>query len=180
MLPHEAIDVLQALFNHTLSAGYFPETYKTAILKFIPKSNTDPTNPINYRPISLLEVTGKILEKIINKRLRNTKEECHNLPHNQHGYRVGRGTDTAITTIYETIAHYTSQKDQCYIILRDVSKAFDKVWHEGLKYKLLHLNLPDTLTRLICTFITNRTAKIKIGTYLGPPIQLLSGVPQGS
>lgn len=50
--------------------GYFPDKFKTAIIKFIPKENTDSTNPINYRPISLLEVTGKVLEKILNPRLR--------------------------------------------------------------------------------------------------------------
>lgn len=62
-LPDEAINILQALFNDTLSAGYFPETFKTAVIKMIPKNNKNPTNLINYIPISLLAVTGTVLEK---------------------------------------------------------------------------------------------------------------------
>lgn len=104
--------------------GYFPEKFKTAIIKLIPKTNTDHTNPINYRPVSL-DVNGKILEKIINKRLRNFLETNNKPPDTQHGFRIKRGTDTAIATIYETIAHHTARKKQCYMVLRDVSKAFD-------------------------------------------------------
>lgn len=107
--------------------GYFPQKIKTATIKLIPKSNTDPTNPLNCRPVSLLEVTGKTLEKIINNRLR-THLKTNILNDSQHGIRMKRGTDTALATIHETIAHYTAKRQQ----LRDLSKAFDKVWHEGL------------------------------------------------
>lgn len=62
-LPDSAITKLQWIFNHTLSMGLFPNKFKTVIIKLLPKPQTDNTNPINYRPISLLEVTGKILEK---------------------------------------------------------------------------------------------------------------------
>lgn len=92
--------------------GYYPRKFKTAIIKLLPKSDTDHTNPINYPPISLLEVTGKILEKIINNRLRTHLERKNLLNDTQHGFRMKRGTDTALTTIYETIAHYTAKKQQ--------------------------------------------------------------------
>lgn len=54
-------------------------------------------------------------------------EDNNTLLDEQHGFKTKRGTDTAITTIYETISHHTANKDQCYVILRDVSKAFDSV-----------------------------------------------------
>ncbi len=133
---------------------YFPELYKTAIIKLIPKQGTDHSSPINYRPISLLEVTGKILEKIINKRIRQFLEEHEKLPNMQHGFRRGRGTDTATTIAFETIAHHISQKDQVYVVLRDVSKAFDKVWTEVLQYKISNLHLPDTFTKLVKIYLT--------------------------
>ena len=143
-LPENALIKLQGIYSHTLSMGYFPHQFKTAIIKLLPKGNLNHTNPLNYRPISLLEVTGKLLEKIVNHRLKRHLDTNNILPDSQHGFRNNRGTDTAITTIHESIAQQVSKKHQCYIILRDVSKAFDKVWHEGLKYKLLQIKLPIT------------------------------------
>ena len=179
-LNDDSLEKLIKLFNHTVSMGYFPQLFKTATLKLIPKPNTDHSQPINYRPISLLEVTGKLLEKIINKRLTQHLENNSLIPDTQHGFRKGRGTHTAITLAHETIAHHIANNDQVYIVLRDVSKAFDKVWLQGLQYKISQLQLPQIITKLLNNFIINRAAKIKINTYTGPPFSLLSGVPQGS
>ena len=99
---------------------------------------------------------------------------------NQHGFRTYKGTTTAITTTYETTANALADKKQVYMVLRDVAKAFDKVWHNGLKYEILRLGLPDILEKILCNFLENRRAKINIGIAHSNPINLLSGVPQGS
>lgn len=179
-VPDNALKILQVIFNHSLSIGYFPDKFKTAIIKLIPKPNAAHNNPINCRPISLLEVTGKILEKIINHRLKLHLETHNYISDTQHGFRWKRGIDTALATIYETIAHHCARRDQCYIVLRDVAKAFDKVWHLGLQYKISEINLPLTFTKFLNNFIKNRSAKIKIGSYIGPTFPLEAGVPQGS
>lgn len=132
------------------------------------------------REASLLEVTGKTLEKIINNRLKEHPVTNNIIPDTQHGFRSNRGTDTAITTIHETVAHHTVRRDQCYIVLKDVAKAFDKVWHAGLQFKLSQINLPLTLTKLLNSFIQDRFATIHIGSFSIPPIPLLAGVPRGS
>ena len=64
--------------------------------------------------------------------------------------------------------------------MRDVSKAFDKVWHNGLKYKIHKLNLPPIITKTLCNYIDNRTVAISLPTHEGPPFPIHSGVPQGS
>ena len=61
-----------------------------------------------------------------------------------------------------------------------MAKAFDRVWVEGLQYKVLKTELPDLLKRIVCSFVTNRTAQIKIDKHIGPKFQLRAGVPQGS
>ncbi len=54
-------------------------------------------------------------------------------------------------------------KNQVYVVLRDVAKAFDKVWLNGLKCKLLRLKLPSILDKHLCSFLDNRKAVVKIG-----------------
>lgn len=179
-LPDNAVETIKQIFNHSLSMGYYPNKFKTAVIKMIHKPNTNHTDPINYRPISLLEVTGKVFEKIVNKRLRTFLELYNKLPSTQHGFRTSRGTDTALTTIHETIAHHIARRDQVYLVLRDVSKAFDKVWHTGLQFKIAQLGLPNTITIFLNNYIKQRKAKIKIGNHMGPEFHLNAGVPQGS
>ena len=179
-LPEAALSILQQIFNSALSAGYFPDTWKIATIRLITKAGKNSRRVENYRPISLLEVPGKIFERILNKRLRQHLEfnNLHN-PH-QHGFRQERGTTTALALITEQIAQYKADNGLCNIVLRDISKAFDKVWHQGLKYKLLHLRLPEILERLLCDFLDDRVARIKIGSILGDSFDLKCGVPQGS
>ena len=179
-LPIEAIEIFTQILNLSLSMGYFPTKFKHATIKLIPKPNKATTNPINFRPISLLEVPSKVYEKIINKRLSRHLEQGKLLPSSQHGFRPARGTDTALAITSEKIANSLNNKNQCYIVLRDVAKAFDKVWHKGLKYKLISIQLPDITTKLISTFLNNRTASIKVNEYTGAPFNIQSGVPQGS
>lgn len=179
-LPDMAINRLTDIYNNTLSAGYFPDAWKKAIVRLIPKSNKSPYHPQNYRPISLLEVPGKILERIINTRLKTYLEINNKYNINQFGFRAGRGTTHALAIITEKIAQHKSDKGQCQVIFRDVTKAFDKVWHCGLKYKILQLQLPTTIEKILCDFISDRTASIKVKNFIGPSFNLNTGVPQGS
>ena len=179
-LPENILKNLQEILNASLSAGLFPDKFKTAILKFIPKGNKKTTKVQNHRPISLLEAVGKTYEKIVNDRLRTYQETNElNNPH-QHSYRKRRGTHTALALLYEEIAVSQRNKEQCNIVLRDVAKAFDKVYHAGLKYKIAHMNIPRCFKALLCNFLDDRSAKIQIGHHLGEEFQLKSGVPQGS
>lgn len=175
--PHEA---LLNIYNASLSAGYFPDELKKAKLIFIPKPAKDHAQSINYRPISLLEITGKLLEKILNNRLIKFLELTKQYNPRQHGFRHGRDTQTALAMITEKVAIAKREGHQVNLILRDVEKAFDKVWHPGMKYKLLQLGLPPELERILCDYLDNRTARIQVGNYLGPEFELKAGTPQGS
>ena len=178
-VPPNMIKNLTTIFNASLAIGYYPQQYKNSLMIFIPKVGKSPVDHINYRPISLLNIPGKIFEKIINNRLIQHLE-INNLQNpRQHGFRKNRGTNTATAILYETIATAIGNKNKVNLVLRDISKAFDKVWHGGLKFKLIQANLPNYLIRIISNYLDNRTATIKIGQYVGPRFPLLSGVPQG-
>ncbi|MEL7079661.1 MAG: reverse transcriptase domain-containing protein, partial [Cyanobacteria bacterium J06582_2] len=98
----------------------------------------------------------------------------------QHGFRPNKGTDVALAMIYETIATAQRDKHQVNVVARDVSKAFDKVWHHGLQFKIMTLTLPDIMEKSLCHFLVGRTARITLDGKIGPSFPLKSGVPQGS
>lgn len=179
-LPDNMISELINILNAALSAGIFPKQFKTAIIKMILKSGKHYVHTANYRPISLLETAGKAFERIINDRLRLFLQVNNLNNPRQHAYQKNKGTSTAIALTYEQIAHSQQDREQCNVVFRDLTKAFDKVWHNGLKYKILQLNLPRCLTSLLCNFLDDRTAAIRVKNYTTNPFPLLSGVPQGS
>lgn len=179
-LPEAAVNRLQKILNLALSMGLFMEKFKSGIINLVGKEGKDPRQPENYRPITLLEVPGKLFENIINDRFSKYLEEHALLPEHQYGFRKGRGTDVALTTIYENVAVSQTNKWQCNVVCRDITKAFDKVWIKGLQYKILQLNLPEPMERILCNFMDNRIAKLRVGNLVGPPFPLESGVPQGS
>ena len=163
------------IFNHSLSAGYFPNSYKHATMTLIPKAGTSGTAVKDKRPISPLNVDGKLLDKILNKRLYTFLEENNLQNERQHGFRRNRGTQTAILTLHEK---HLSLKHKVDIRCRDVTKAFNKIWHTGLKYKITELRLHSCYEKTLSNYLTNRTASIKIGHISGPKFKLESGIPQ--
>ena len=65
------------------------------------------------------------------------------------------------------------------IVLRDVKKAFDKVWHKGLIYKLIQTGIEEPLLRILSNFLQNRKARIRVNKTIGDTFDLHAGVPQG-
>ena len=180
-LPDNMIHSIVNIYNNALSAGYFPDQLKVAHMVLIPKGGAPSQHNIkNYRPISLLDIHAKILDKILNTRLYTHLQNNNLLNTRQHGFRASRGTHTAIATINEIISHKTRDKFKIDIVLRDVAKAFDKVWHVGLKHKLLSLGLHDCFFRTLCDYLDDRKAAIRLGSYVGESFSVCTGVPQGA
>lgn len=178
-IPDNAMEMYRNILNMTYSMGIIPEKCKKGHTAMLPKENNT-HDPKKFRPITLLEVFGKVLEKIVKDRLYKYLEDNNILPDNQYGFRRNRGTQTAIISIYEKIALNQKIGGQTNIVCRDVQKAFDKIWHEGLKFKILQLNLPPVLEKTLCNFLDNREINIKFEGQLSAAIQIKSGVPQGS
>lgn len=179
-LPIIMIDALREIFNAALSTGYFPKAFKIAIIKMLLKKGKQSIHPVNFRPISLLETVGKTYEKILNSRLKRfLASNNHNNP-NQHAYQSNRGTASAIAITYQRIATTQQDRYQCNLVNRDISKAFDKVWHAGLKYKICRLNMPRIFTATLCNFLDNRSAIVQMNNHKTAPFPLNAGVPQGA
>lgn len=102
-----------------------------------------PYDPNNYRPISVSSCLGKLLERIINSRLYKFLEEINILAQEQSGFRRNRRTtDNIFFFIQKKPSLLIGIQKVCGLFF-EISKAFDKVWHTGLLYKLIRLNIPN-------------------------------------
>ena len=180
-LPDNLIKAFTDLYNASLASGYFPAPFKTALVALIPKPQKDLTDPKSYRPISLLETIGKIFERIINTRLRWYLENHNLLSDKQFGFRPHRSTQDALNIMTNYCNNNKDQRLKTVLVTKDVERAFDTVWHAGLKYKLCtKFQFPLAIKKLLCSFLDNRRLRIKFLHKVSNSITMHAGVPQGS
>ncbi|KAK9880332.1 hypothetical protein WA026_010217 [Henosepilachna vigintioctopunctata] len=179
-LPQECFEFLSNIFNRCLELCYFPNVWKEATTILIPKPSGDPTNPDNYRPISLLNVIGKVFEKILQGRLRDFAESNDILPRFQHGFRTFHSTQDPLLQLHSELTVAINSGECVLATFLDIHKAFDQVWHAGLVQKLLNIRLPFHFVKLINSFLTERIIRVKISNSYSEPFSPLAGIPQGS
>ncbi len=134
----------------------------------------------NYRPISITSCMAKVFEKLVLNRIKDHLKEHNIIVKNQSGFRERRQTKDNIFNITQKVLESFNRDKKVCCIFFDISAAFDKVWHCGLIYKLVKINLPLYLVKWIITFLRNRKFRIKIGEFFTEYYDVLTGVPQGS
>jgi len=179
-LPEIAFYRLTQLFNSSLRIGHVPEIWKLANIVMLPKPGKDPLFPTNYRPISLLNSIGKVLEKLVCKRAQNFLTENNVIPDEQFGFRGKHATTHQLMRIVEYASLAYNRKEITGAVFMDISKAFDKVWHPGLLFKLRKVNIPHYLYNWLESFLKGRQFRIKINDTFSSFRPITAGVPQGS
>lgn len=179
-LGRKGIVALANIFNASLRLRHFPDAWKEADVVVIPKPGQSLTHPQNYRPISLLSTVGKLLEKIMLTRLQHWATESSVIPDQQHGFRASHSTNHQLLRVTEYITQGFNRHQATGALFLDVAKAFDKVWHEGILYKLLQLEAPRWLVRMIASYLSNRTFRVKLGNTRSSKKTVTAGTPQGS
>ena len=179
-LPETAFQLLATIFNSCLKNCHFPALWKSAITVMIPKPFADPTSVSSYRPISLLSCVGKTFEKILASRLRDYLEENNLLPGFQFGFRPNRSTKDPLLKLQTEATRAINTKKCALAVFLDIKQAFDRVWHAGLIRKMLHLNVPVHFARLICSYLSDRSARVKVAGATSLSFTPQAGVPQGS
>lgn len=179
-LPDKAIKLLVILFNSCINLNYFPTAFKNAKVVAINKPNKPKHNPSSYRPISLLSNLGKLYEKLIHFRLYEITENLNIIPNEQFGFRKEHSTVHQISRIKNKIESNKRNKKSTGLLLLDIEKAFDTIWHHGLIFKLITANTPKYLCKIIADFLENRTFRVSVNTSYSSPKSIPAGVPQGS
>ena len=167
------------LFQNSAKLSYFPDIWKRSNIIPVHKKN-DKQLVKNYRPISLLPIFGKIFEKIIFNKIYHFLLEERLLNPNQSGFRQ---SDSCINQLL-AITHEIFEAFDCNPTLEvrsvflDISKAFDKVWHEGLLFKLRSMGISGELYNLLGNYLSDRFQRVILNgqTSLWRPV--IAGVPQ--
>ena len=154
--------LLHEIFNFSYENSYFPKRWKTAKIKMIYKNKGSKYDPTNYRPISLLPQFGKIFEKLISDKLYLWCDLNNILNKEQSGFRKGRSTNDHLFLLTQYVTEGFNQKKQTDAIFIDFEKCFDKIWQEGLLFKLNSLNLPRKDVLLIKSFLEERLCFISL------------------
>lgn len=179
-LTDEAINHLKDIFNSCMCIGYFPTTWKKAEIILFHKPNKPKLSCSSYRPISLLPTMSKILERVIYQRLNEYLNEANIIPPHQFGFRSKHSTTHQLLRLTEMITSGYESKRHTIIAFLDIQQAFDKVWLEGLLFKLHQLNTPGYLLNVISSFLRHRSFSVKIGSSFSSSHQIQAGIPQGS
>ena len=172
---------LKIIFTNCLRCGVFPEIWKYANVVPVHKKNEKNVKG-NYRPISLLPIFGKMLEKLVYDSLYSHLVSCDLLNPNQSGFRPGDSTVNQLISITHTIfkAFDCNPPLDVRSVYLDISKAFDRVWHDGLIYKLKRCGVSGQLLSLIKSFLKNRKQRTVLNGQCSNWGDIFAGVPQGS
>ena len=168
------------IFNLFWRTGYFPDKWREAIIIPIPKPNKDPSNPINYRPISLTSCLCKLMEKMVCRRLMWYIAHHNILDPFQFGFQKYRSTADPIMILDHDIAEAFSHKKILLAVKFDLEKAYDTTWRYGIIKTLKNIGLKGSLPLFISNLLRERKFRVKVGSSLSSNFVQQEGVPQGS
>ena len=170
---------LTHLFNSSLTTGVFPNKLKIAQVTPIYKSGNKQLFS-NYRPISVLPVISKLLEKIVHDRLQNYVSSNNIISPNQHGYTRMKSTTSAVLDLTDSILSSFDNSEHLVGVFLDLSKAFETVNHNILLQKLKHLGIHDIELEWFKNYLTERKQYVRYNDNKSETLTLSSSVPQGS
>ena len=167
------------LFNFSLQSGQLPTQWKTSLIVPIPKSS-NPSDPGNYRPISLTCILCKVLEKHIRQLMEDHLNETGQLSSNQWGFRSKRSTVSALVSVTYDWISVLENGDEVGAVFLDYSKAFDSVPHMPLITKLQKMCFNPLIVEWITDYLRQRVQYVVVNGKSSNVTAVSSGVPQGS
>ncbi|KAL0809148.1 hypothetical protein ABMA28_011383 [Loxostege sticticalis] len=167
-----------SIANRCLSLSHFPTKWKEAVVVVLRKpGKSDYTLPKSYRPIGLLPVLGKIVEKMLIRRIR-----WHTLPTlstRQYGFTPQRSTEDSLYVLMRYIRQKLDAKKLMVVVSLDIEGAFDSAWWPAIKCRLAESGCPSNLRRMVDSYLEDRCVRLR---YAGAECRRVTtkGCVQGS
>ena len=178
LCPNNIALPLQIIFNKSLHQSKYPTNWKlTQVIAVFKKG--DSSLPSNCRPISLICCVGKIMERVIYKHVYNYLHQNKLIYEYQSGFLPKHSTVHQLLEIYKSILNSLEKKEANCFVFCDFSKAFDKVWHRGLLYKMKAYGIIGNLINWLKSYLKARRQKVVIKNNSSAYCEISAGVPQG-
>ena len=179
----DALQILSSqvcsLVNDSIQTKVFPQKLKEATVVPIPKTG-NPKQVNNYRPISLLPMPSKLIEKVVHEQIEDFMEEEGQLSDFQHGFRKMHSTTHAITDLLTNTHKSLDNQEKTVALFIDFKKAFDCVQFPILLEKLTQAGISTDSLQWIKSYLRNRKQRTRINGQLSTLKTVKQGVPQGS
>jgi len=177
-LQHKARNWLLKFFNEILNTGLLPREFKRAKIIAIIKPGKQGLHPNEYRPITLLSITYKILERLLLNRIEVFIDEV--IPVNQAAFRKNRGCEEQALALSSFIENGFQKKLKTFVCFIDMSSAYDTVWCDRLVYKFMNTIKCKKLSKLLRNMLSNRYFQVNIKEKKSRWRFLNNGLIQGS
>ena len=171
---------LHIIFTNCIEKGVFPTKWKKANVSPIYKKKNEKNIVSNYRPISLLPLCGKIFEKLIYDNLHSYVYQNKFISDKQSGYKRGDSTIKQLISITNEIHKTFDEGKELRAVFLDISRAFDRVWHSGLLFKLRQIGIEGQALNIIKDFLKDREQRVTLDGQSSDWVPITAGVPQGS
>lgn len=170
---------LTIIFNQSISTGIFPNEWK--VTRVIPIFKDGTKNDMNnYRPISIISVIAKVMERLVHGQLYSYLIETDLLSDSQHGFRPLHSTLTALLEITNKWGECIDSGELNGVIFLDLKKAFDTVDHHILFTKIKLYGITGLAYDWFVSYLSNRTQYCMVNGRLSQPLTVKTGIPQGS
>lgn len=168
-----------SIFNRSINTSTFPSEWKLSHVLPLPKKS-NPVSASDYRPISILPVLSKALERLVHQQVCSYMITNKLFDPFQSGFRAGHSTTTALLKVTDDIRLAMDKRLVTILLLFDFSKAFDSVNHKILLQKLRLLGFSPTALAWISSYLSGRLQKTLCSGIFSDPVAVTCGVPQGS
>ena len=176
---NELVPAITHIVNLSISQETFPKAWKNAKIIPLHKKN-ERTEPKNYRPVALLSILSKIMEKAVFQQVIKYMETNHLLHPSHHGFRKSHSTTTALLEMYDTWLEAFEDNKISAVVMLDLSAAFDVVDSSILLDKLELYGFRGNALSWLHSYLDGRQQQVYVDGVLSDPLEVEVGVPQGS
>ena len=141
-----------------------------ATLHMLLKPDKLPSLTTSYRPISLISSIMKLFEKVIEQRLRSHLEHIGFINKHQSSFRKAKSTGDHLFRLSQCIMKSFNRGEHVVAAFLDIEKAFDNVWHSGLRFKIFQLDLPTKMMHWLSDFLVGWLIQVNVNNFLSNQI----------